>query len=341
MTLSSHARAEVLAGAIALGEATDAERIEYRHHLAACERCLQGLGGEIELERTANAIASARESEVWAPSSSGVLDRQIAARRRRTVFASVASALGIVLALGLYAEIPRVARERVVAQLSAAPKVAIARASVDRHPAALKAIFQPPRKMVVVHNVVQLYRAQVAAPVRAIAPSRGAPRRPADRPRQIADIVVHAALSPRPVVGANSRATGGSDWTTVARTTTTALTESSPHFEPQNAESIHVSEYATREAAPVGGDTAINPQPAMIAQSEGAEGTAVFETTIDERGTPIKCTITKSSTYAVLDVAVCKAAMKVHYTPRIVNGRPVQGVYRDAFTFRLSGNPGE
>jgi outer membrane biosynthesis protein TonB len=55
---------------------------------------------------------------------------------------------------------------------------------------------------------------------------------------------------------------------------------------------------------------------------------------VDERGTPVKCTITKPSGYLVLDVAVCKAAMHARYTPRTINGRPVPGIYRDAFTFR-------
>jgi TonB family protein len=101
------------------------------------------------------------------------------------------------------------------------------------------------------------------------------------------------------------------------------------------AESLQVSSAnPATEAAPVGGETAINPQPPMIAYDEGAEGTAVFQVSIDERGVPTKCTITKSSGYQVLDVTVCKAAMSAKYTPKIVNGRAVPGVYSDAFTFR-------
>ena len=60
----------------------------------------------------------------------------------------------------------------------------------------------------------------------------------------------------------------------------------------------------------------------MIAYDEGAEGTSVFEVPIDERGTPTKCVITKSSGYSVLDSAVCKAAMQAHYTPKMIDGRP-------------------
>jgi TonB family protein len=106
-----------------------------------------------------------------------------------------------------------------------------------------------------------------------------------------------------------------------------------------HAESIAVApSYIIRDVTPVGGVTAINPKPAPIAYAQGAEGTTAFEVAVDERGTPTKCTITKGSGYASLDVAVCKAAMGAKYTPRTVNGKPVASVYRDAFTFRNNNN---
>jgi len=108
---------------------------------------------------------------------------------------------------------------------------------------------------------------------------------------------------------------------------------SAPVFE-QREESMAVApSNIVRDVVPVGGETAISPQPPSIAYAEGADGTTVFEVTVDERGTPTKCTITKSSGFLVLDDAVCKAAMKVRYQPRLVNGRPTLGIYRDAFTF--------
>jgi len=57
---------------------------------------------------------------------------------------------------------------------------------------------------------------------------------------------------------------------------------------------------------------------------------------VDERGIPTKCVITKSSGYSILDKAVCKAAVAVRYTPKNIDGRPVAGTYRDAFTFRMT-----
>jgi TonB family protein len=108
----------------------------------------------------------------------------------------------------------------------------------------------------------------------------------------------------------------------------------------QHAESMAISPGlgSIRDAVPIGGDAAINPQPARIAYTQGAEGTSVFEVAIDERGNPTKCTITKSSGFLVLDDAVCRAAMKARYSPRTINGRSVAGVYRDAFTFRAGTN---
>ena len=90
----------------------------------------------------------------------------------------------------------------------------------------------------------------------------------------------------------------------------------------------------TRDAAPLGGENAIVPHPTAIAYYENAEGTTAFEVSIDERGAPVKCTNVKSSGFVVLDEAVCRAAMRVRYAPRTINGRAVPGVYRDALTFQ-------
>jgi hypothetical protein len=61
------ARAEILAGAIALGEANDENRHAYRGHLASCRRCLDAIGGEREIERVMNLVARARDQESWQP----------------------------------------------------------------------------------------------------------------------------------------------------------------------------------------------------------------------------------------------------------------------------------
>ncbi|HEY6485663.1 MAG TPA: hypothetical protein VIX83_04710 [Candidatus Cybelea sp.] len=64
--------AEILAGAIALGEAGDAERNAYREHLSVCRRCLVSIGGEREIERVMNVIADARAQEHWQPQTRGL-----------------------------------------------------------------------------------------------------------------------------------------------------------------------------------------------------------------------------------------------------------------------------
>ncbi|MBV8066915.1 MAG: hypothetical protein JO113_02980 [Candidatus Eremiobacteraeota bacterium] len=61
------ARAERLAGTIALAEASDEQRDLYRAHLAGCQRCVDDLGGEREIERTIAVVARARDAESWEP----------------------------------------------------------------------------------------------------------------------------------------------------------------------------------------------------------------------------------------------------------------------------------
>jgi TonB family protein len=109
----------------------------------------------------------------------------------------------------------------------------------------------------------------------------------------------------------------------------------SPTLGSAHAESLTIAPvYSARDPEPQGGETAINPRPAAIAYQEGAEGTTAFEVMIDENGNPTKCIISKSSNWPVLDDAVCNAAMKVKYKPKMISGHPVPGIYRDAFTFR-------
>jgi hypothetical protein len=67
MTRCDCARAETLAGAIALGETDEVQRDSYRAHLATCGRCRGELGGEREIERVMAAVAGARDAEQWEP----------------------------------------------------------------------------------------------------------------------------------------------------------------------------------------------------------------------------------------------------------------------------------
>jgi TonB family protein len=190
---------------------------------------------------------------------------------------------------------------------------------------------RPQRRLIVEHNVVQLARAPVPASVAAPA------SRDQSKPSDLVSITVHPD---RPVQSAQSKVPvwrrNPSGWRTVATTTTTSVTETAPQSLTHSAEFIQVAPSTTREVAPLGGETAINPQPPMIAYDEGAEGTTVFEVIVDERGTPTKCVITKSAGYPVLDDAVCEAAMRARYSPKMVDGRAVSGVYHDAFTFHMT-----
>lgn len=64
---SNCTQAEILAGAIALGEASDAQRHAYREHISTCGRCLAAIGGEREIERVIALVAQARDQERWQP----------------------------------------------------------------------------------------------------------------------------------------------------------------------------------------------------------------------------------------------------------------------------------
>lgn len=330
MSRSSHDRAEVLAGAIALGEATDEERIEYRRHLAECGACLDSLGGEQEFARLSAAVTSARESEVWEPDVRGpLMDRVNGAPRR--VFKYGIGLLGVCVIISLIGHFVvgstlahpgiRMVADPVVINFEGNKIVLERRSTRDARtpaPATAKPV------MVVSHNVVTLRspaRSTQAAPKAETAKKEiaYAPPMEASRPA-----TVPAAQSnvppwrrgPQPV----ARNVGG----------VTAAGLGSAH-----AESLNIAPmYSTRDPEPLGGETSINPRPAAIAYSEGAEGTTAFEVMVDENGNPTKCVISKSSNWPVLDDAVCSAAMKVKYKPKTLNGHPVPGVYRDAFTFR-------
>lgn len=95
----SCARAEIVAGAIALGEAREDERHAYRAHLAHCSRCVNALGGEREIERTVSLVASARESERWEPDVRRQLARAVNGPMRLRWLSVAATAIVAMLAI--------------------------------------------------------------------------------------------------------------------------------------------------------------------------------------------------------------------------------------------------
>jgi len=335
-----HERIETLAGAIALGEAAEGQRLEYREHIASCPDCLRALGGERELERTAETVATARQSEVWEPDLRDAIARRIrrGSRLVRLAFSFLAVCLGVAFAThilivsGIARLTPTLAAPLVINAGGA--RIVLERSSTP----ALKPAPQPQR-MVVTHNVVQIVRAPVSIPP---ANASRAPK-PYATPAEIAAVTVHpeppATSGVQKDVPIWRRSSQSAAWQTVAKTTTTSLTVSAPQAAINASQPIRIAAaYTTREAAPVGGETAINPQPPAIAYDENAEGTTVFQVMIDERGMPTKCIITKPAGYPVLDDAVCRAAMKARYVPKTVDGRAVPGIYRDAFTFHMTEN---
>lgn len=334
MNGSTHDRIEAIAGAIALGEASDEERSEYRKHIAACTGCLRALGGEVEIERIAGTVAAARDAEMWEPALGDVVAKRT--RRRSRLLAWGFSSFGLALAASLGVHALFAAGVTRMTPVPAAPLVFDAgptRIVLEQSAAAAKpAPIAVARRLIVTHNVVQIARAPVAPPPAAV------PVTKAQDPPEIVAMTVYPNEPVRAVRHSKVPVwrRDASAWRTVAQTTTTSVTETAPQMLMHSAESLQVTNAVTREVSPVGGESAINPQPAMIAYDEGAEGTTVFEVLVDEHGKPTRCVITKSAGYPVLDDAVCSAAMKVRYVPKTVDGRAVPGVYHDAFTFHMS-----
>ncbi|PZR56009.1 MAG: hypothetical protein DLM50_09320 [Candidatus Meridianibacter frigidus] len=342
-----HARAEVLAGAIALGEATDEQRIEYRAHIASCEGCLQSLGGERELERTHAYVGLAREAEVWEPDvRAPLLDRMNHAPRR--VLRYGLGFLGVCLLISLIGHVvigSGMALNQIKPTLDdplvinyEGNRVVIERRSVrDRKPAVAAPALP---RMVVSNTVVVLPRA----------PQKPAPNAPVSiriKPQRAHVTTTRRELAmtaPAPVAAVTNSGKPASNIPIWRRSPRAALAEATVGPIAAHAEAIHntltvAPAYATRDAEPEGGEAAIMPRPNQIAYSEGAEGTTAFEVLVDEQGNAVKCVITKSSGWPVLDDAACAAAKRVHYRAKTTNGRPVQGVYRDAFTFRAAQPP--
>lgn len=321
-------RAEVLAGAIALGEATDAERDEYRRHLAGCSPCIGALGGERDIERTAATVAAARDSEVWQPELRAALSRASVPAGRPWRWAAAALALAAVAAGLRVAAVRQPVASETVAVHRVAPIVQphrpAAHAPVPRKPQAVAAAPAQTR-MVVVHNVVTLKR-----------PAATAHAATAPQANNLAQ-AAHRLPVERPPSNVTNLRPSASDREAVAA----LRTNQSISPPDQHAESLAVApqNIVIRDVVPLGGENALVPWLPAIAYSENAQGTTAFEVSVDDRGLPVKCTITKASGYLVLDEAVCRAAMRARYSPRTVNGRPVPGSYRDAFTFRSGDDP--
>lgn len=333
MRLSPHDRAEVLAGAITLGEATDEELLEYRRHLADCAKCLQSFGGEHELERLNSVVQEAHASEIWEPDVRGPLMDRVNLMPRRVARYGL-GILGVCLCISLighfvagssFAQMIRPALADPLVISYEGNKIVLEHRSVrdEKIPVAAQ-----PRTTVVEHNIVHM-----------AAPQGLTKAKPMMTHHEVAMAVTAVAHDTATAAESsstyNASAANVPPWQSALKKRAPAYTGPTITAGSARAESLTIAAtYSTREAVPEAGETAINPQPPAIAVQEGAEGTTAFEVLIDEQGTPTKCVITKPAGYVVLDETVCRAAMSVKYKPKTLNGKAVPGVYRDAFTFR-------
>jgi TonB family protein len=309
VTVSTCRDAEIAAGAIALGEAGELERDAYRLHLSRCAHCVETLGGERDIERTMQRVSDARDAETWQPAVSPMRERS----RRTAGFGWSITAVAAAVAVAVWVAAPRPAPSSHATIVAAAVRTIpiqthqskrVAPAVSHRASAVVAAV--PEHKTVVVHDVAQ---PTVTPPLHHAA-------------------VAHAKAADAPKPPA-AKAPTSSDERIVADTGTTAVPQQTQH-----AESLALLPPVIRDVTPVGGVNAIVPHPARIAYYENAEGSTAIDVSVDERGTPMKCTVTKPSGFVVLDDSVCAAAMRVRYLPRTVNGRAVEGSYHYAYGFR-------
>jgi TonB family protein len=287
-------------------------------------------------------VADAKDSEVWEPVAAAAGERRTRHTRLTWTFGVSTAVIALVASFGVHAllaaNVPPVAIADAPAEqpVSAPFHVSLEHRAQPRTATAAKPKPEQPG-LVVVHNVITLKQTDRAESKPQAVPQTTVVAKAPVAPPQTAPIQAKSQESDVPVWRRDAalpraKAPAAESATSLARTDT-------PTVAAGQAESIAVAPaYIVREVVPIGGDTAINPRPAPIAYAMGAEGTTAFEVSVDERGTPVKCTITKTSGYLVLDTAVCKAAMAARYSPRTVNGHPTSGIYRDAFTFRASPN---
>jgi hypothetical protein len=92
-------QAERLAGAIAVGDANEAERENYRSHVAVCAGCLNELGGERDIERVMSVVGKARDDERWDPDLRACLARRPATRRAWVWAAALAAVAAFAIGL--------------------------------------------------------------------------------------------------------------------------------------------------------------------------------------------------------------------------------------------------
>jgi hypothetical protein len=95
--MTEHDRYEALAGAVYLGEASDAERGAFARHAAVCDACRLDLEAAPPLRA---AIAGARDAETWRPSVDDAVARRIR-EARSSRFGITVGALGWAVALSI------------------------------------------------------------------------------------------------------------------------------------------------------------------------------------------------------------------------------------------------
>lgn len=371
MMRDAHVRFEIVAGAIALGEATPAEHAAFAEHYAACARCRATVGSDADLLAVRNIVVNAREGETWTPDlSAPVRVRMYADRHRKVKLAfggfgvAVAASLALHFAIGsgFFARVqtaisdpptityqgrsvtlePRsVARDRSEAAHRAQPDhTLVARAA----PAAAQTVVlvaQPPSltttadQVVVKRAVPAKAKAEIAKPSTAqrVIAQLGAP---ALAPRGAGAPALGEHVTVRPGAGdVPAFAPGQKSAANVVGATPQDASAAMP-IRGTAPEVVAVApSYISRDPVPEGGESSIPADYSELARDAQAEGTVGVEVAVDVNGTAQSCTIVSSSGFMVLDDLMCKAVKKVHFRPAMASGKPVPGTFRFSRTFKL------
>jgi TonB family protein len=259
-------------------------------------------------------VGRARDEETWTPDPVSTGRVRQAGRRRAWTLGVSAIAAAVAISLGLH-----VFLAAGLGRLAPTPSnpIEIAydgqRVTIEHRPRVAPAPPHAAPGLLVERTVVHL---TAPAPVVARVQERAAATAPEPRVAPPSPVVAVKAWERRHPVQVGADTSG-------------VLAQSAPPL-VNHAEAIAAAP-EIHDVAPVG---SIVPRPAPIAYAEGAEGTTAYAVDVDERGTPVRCSIDKSSGYLALDKAVCDAAMKAQYAPKTVGGRAVASTYRDAVTFR-------
>ncbi len=169
MNSAIHNRIEAIAGAIALGEADDAQRREYREHLSSCARCLKEAGRRARA-RTRRCDGRRRaEDEKWQPDLRNAVASRMQRRAYNLRYGFGIAGLCLAVSLGVHALVVAgitpftTGTQKTVAADTGATRIVLEQRVPVNQQGVRAAQAAPQRQLVVMHNIVSMQRAAVTS----------------------------------------------------------------------------------------------------------------------------------------------------------------------------------